>query len=70
MKIACVQMDMAFAAPEVNFPKARELVRRAAKSGADIMVLPETWNVGFFPKEDLLSLADENAAQVKAEMGT
>ena len=69
MKIACVQMDMAFAAPEVNFPKARELVRRAAETGADVMVLPETWNVGFFPKEDLLSLADENAAQVKAEMG-
>ena len=68
MKIACVQMDMVFAAPKVNFPKAAELVRRAAASGADVIVLPETWNVGFFPKEELLALADENAAETKAEM--
>lgn len=69
MNISCVQMDMAFAAPEVNFPKAAELVRRAAEGGADVIVLPETWNVGFFPKDDLLALADENGARVKAEMG-
>ena len=69
MKIACLQMDMAFAAPKENFAKAAELVRRAAKSGADVMVLPETWNAGFFPKEDLFALADCDGAAVKAEMG-
>ena len=69
MKIACVQMDMAFAAPKVNFSKAAELVRRAAQSGADVIALPETWNVGFFPKEELLTLADENAAETREEMG-
>ncbi len=69
MKISCVQMDMAFAAPEINFPKAAELVRRAAQEGADVIVLPETWNVGFFPKENLLALADDDGARVKAEMG-
>ena len=69
MKISCVQMEMAFAAPEINFPKAAELVRRAAQEGADVIVLPETWNVGFFPKENLLALADDDGARVKAEMG-
>ena len=69
MKIACVQMDMAFAAPEENFSKARELVRRAAASGADVIVLPETWNVGFFPKKNLPALADDHGARVKAELG-
>ena len=68
MKIACVQMDMAFAAPKVNFPKAAELVRRAAQDGADVVALPETWNVGFFPKEELLALADENTDRTRAEM--
>ncbi len=69
MKIACVQMDMAFAAPEVNFPRSAELVRRAAKKGADVILLPETWNVGFFPKEGLFSLAQGAGERVKAEMG-
>lgn len=69
MKIACVQMDMAFAAPKENFARAAELVRRAAQSGADVIVLPETWNVGFFPKENLSALADGDGAAVKAEMG-
>jgi len=69
MKISCVQMDMAFAAPEINFPKAAELVHRAAQEGADVIVLPETWNVGFFPKENLPALADDMGTRVKAEMG-
>ena len=49
MKTACIQMDMLFAQPEENFAKAKRLIRDAMASGPDVVVLPETWNTGFFP---------------------
>ena len=69
MRVACIQMDMAFARPEENFQKAKQLVRDAMASGPDVMVLPETWNTGFFPKERLSELADRDCARVKREFG-
>ena len=49
MKTTCIQMDMLFAQPEENFAKAKRLIRDAMASGPDVVVLPETWNTGFFP---------------------
>lgn len=60
-----IQMDMELGAPEKNFAHAVELVRQAAKANPDVITLPETWNVGFFPKENLEGLADKDCAQVK-----
>lgn len=65
MKVACVQMDMKFASPDENFEKAQSLVRKAASGGADVVLLPETWNVGFFPKENLKTLADKDGERTK-----
>ena len=65
MKIAAIQMDMAFACPEQNFNRAAALVRQAAAEKPDVILLPETWNVGFYPTEDLPSLADQNAERTK-----
>ncbi len=47
-----------------NFAHAEALLREAAKN-ADILVLPETWNTGFFPKEDISLLADREAGRAK-----
>ena len=69
MKIACVQMDVLLARPAENFAKAEALVTEAAKNGADVIVLPETWSVGFFPREGLISLADPDGEQVKKRFG-
>ena len=69
MKITCIQMDMRFAEPEENFRKAERLISEAAQSGSDVIVLPETWNTGFFPKENLAALADDNGAAVKQRLG-
>ena len=66
MRIAAIQMDMAFACPEENFRKAEVLVRRAARGKPDVILLPETWNVGFYPKEGLPTLADPEAEQTTA----
>ncbi|MBR2080447.1 MAG: carbon-nitrogen family hydrolase [Oscillospiraceae bacterium] len=69
MKISCIQMDMRFSAPEENFAKAERLIAGAAADGCDVIVLPETWNTGFFPKEDLAALADNDGEQVRARIG-
>lgn len=69
MKISCIQMDMAFCQPDANFEKAKMLIEEAVKQNADVIVLPETWNTGFFPRENLKSLCDNNGERVKKEIG-
>lgn len=69
MKISCIQMNMEFSQPDKNFAKAKQLISEAAESGTDVIVLPETWNTGFFPKEDLKELSDNNGERVKGEIG-
>lgn len=70
MKISCIQMDMLLGEPEKNFRKAKELIEKTAKEEKpDVIVLPETWNTGFFPKENLASLSDRDGKQVKTEFG-
>ena len=70
MKITCIQMDMLLGLPESNFRHAEELIEKAAASEKpDVLVLPETWNVGFFPREGLEELADADCKEVKARIG-
>ena len=67
MRVTCIQMDMAFAAPQENFARAEALLRQAVISEhPDTLILPETWNTGFFPKENLPQYADDNGAQTKS----
>ncbi len=70
MKVTCIQMDMAFARPDENFALAEKLVRQAAKAGTDTIVLPETWNTGFFPHENLAELSDNNGRRTKEVFGS
>lgn len=66
MKVSAIQFDMVFARPEDNFRRAVELVRATvAKETPDVVVLPETWNTGFFPKDNLLELSDDDGKGVK-----
>lgn len=70
MRVTCVQMDMVLAAPEENFARAEQLLRQAAATEApDVLVLPETWNTGFFPHENLPSYCDDNGAKTKQTFG-
>jgi len=66
MKVSCIQMDMRLGDADYNFAHAEELIRRAvAAEQSDVVVLPETWNTGFFPK-DLAPCADEDGKRTKA----
>lgn len=69
MKVSVIQMDMRFGDPNYNFARAAELITKAVEKHPDVIVLPETWNTGFFPKENLASLCDQDASRVKREIG-
>ncbi len=57
MKIACIQMDIAFGEPAVNFEHVEAYLNEAAANGAETIVLPEMWNTGY-ALTDLEKLAD------------
>lgn len=69
-KISLIQMDVRFAEPKVNYEHAVKLMEKALEEDPDILVLPETLNVGFFPKENLEGLADCDGKMTKAVFGT
>lgn len=70
MKISCIQMDMRLGEADWNFSRAEALVREAVDTEhPDAVVLPETWNTGFFPK-DLAPCADRDGERTKAVFST
>lgn len=69
MKVTCIQMDMKFGCPEENFRLAEALITEAMAEQPDVIVLPETWNTGFFPRENLEALCDRDGQQVIAQIG-
>lgn len=69
MKVSCIQMDVRLGRPEENHRLAEQLIREAAAAEPDVILLPELWDVGFFPKENLKELADPDCARVKEHMG-
>ena len=69
MKVTCVQMNMEFCRPEDNYVRAEELIREAMAENPDVIVLPETWNTGFFPKAMLEQYCDRDGQQVKTRIG-
>lgn len=70
-KISLVQMDVRLGEPEANFSHAVALLEEALRESPDILVLPETVNVGFFPTpaSRLAELADENGKRTKEIFG-
>lgn len=69
MKVSCLQMNMEFSNPDGNFLRAEEMIRKAMKKSPDVLVLPETWNTGFFPKEHLSELSCNDGREVQERIG-
>ena len=66
LRVTCVQLDMKLGAPEENFARAEEKIRAAAVSDRpDVVLLPETFNTGFFP-QDLAACADRDGQRTRA----
>ncbi|MGI6143695.1 MAG: carbon-nitrogen family hydrolase [bacterium] len=60
LKIGVVQMDTVLGRPEENRRRFRALLEQVA-GGADLVIFPETWNLGFYP--DNVSLLAEEGGQ-------
>lgn len=71
MRVHSIQMNMKLGDVDYNFSHAEELVRRAVsgKDKPDVLLLPEAWNTGFFPKEGLADLCDEDGRRTKEVFG-
>ena len=69
MKIACLQMNMKLGCPAENFSLAEKLIEASIKAQPDVIVMPETWNTGFFPKENLTALCCKDGDTVKSRIG-
>lgn len=69
MRVSCIQMDVKLGAPEENHALAEQMIRDAARKNPDVILLPELWDVGFFPKENLKELADPDCKHVISHMG-
>ena len=69
MKVTCLQMNMKLGCPKENFTLAEKLIVESVKAQPDVIVLPETWNTGFFPKENLAELSCRNGYEVKTRIG-
>lgn len=59
-KIACIQLDIAYGQPAINYQAADEKLKEAVKSGPDVIVLPELWTTGY-DLTRLEEIADEQA---------
>lgn len=71
MKISMIQMDMHLGDPNYNFKHACDLIEQAmALECPDVITLPETWNVGFFPKTNLEFLSDDDLKRTRELLGT
>ena len=64
-KIALIQMQAVLADVETNYRHAEELMEKAVEGNPDILVLPETWNTGFYISRKLKSIADEDGKRTE-----
>lgn len=67
MKIVCIQMDTEFCCPTENFRRASLLCEKAMEEKPDVIVLPETWNTGFFPLENHAELCDREGTRTRQQ---
>jgi omega-amidase len=65
IKIACLQMDIAFGDPAKNYQTALALIKNALVEKPDILVLPELWTTGY-DLTRLDEIADEGGAATLA----
>ena len=64
MKVSVLQMPVAIGAREENMATLRRMLDAAMKDAPDVVVLPELWDIGFFPRP-LENYVDEDGAQAQ-----
>ena len=65
LTLALAQIDIAFGQPDRNYQTVAEAIAEAAQKGADVVVLPEMWNIGY-DLERLPTTADRDGARTQS----
>jgi len=70
MKISILQPQIAIGGREANIAAVRRLLEQAVAEGADTILLPELWDIGFYPRplEDYADPDGTRAREVLAEL--
>ena len=53
MKISAIQLEVVLGDREANLKKVEQRIEEAIAQNPDVIVLPELWDIGFFPKNAL-----------------
>lgn len=64
MKVAILQMAVAFGEPQKNIASLYRMAEAAMEDRPDILLLPELWPVGFYP-QPILDYADADGRQMR-----
>lgn len=62
MKVSIIQMDIKYKNIEKNYLKLKKMIEKVE---GDVVILPETWTTGFFPRENLQEYSDLNGERLK-----
>lgn len=66
MRVSCIQLDMDFCDVEKNYLRAEKLIYNTVKKEkTDVVLLPEMWSTGYYPKNDLMSFCDVDGDRIK-----
>ncbi len=65
MNVAILQMQVALGKPALNMDTLRKLAAQAMTTQPDVLLLPELWLQGFYPRP-LVDYADQEGAQARA----
>lgn len=68
MKIALIQLNIAFGRPEKNKLRAEKMLREALESNPDVVVFPELWTTGY-DLENLQATADPDGSGIRKLAG-
>jgi predicted amidohydrolase len=70
MKIACIQIDVQFGQPDLNYAHTEKKIREAVLlHEPDTIVLPELWDTGY-DLTRLDEISDDNGSKAKNVLGT
>ena len=69
MKVTCLQMSTPYRQPDANYAHAEELIAKAMEEKPDVILLPETWNTGFYIKDGMQDYCDQGLDRVKQQFG-
>lgn len=65
MKISILQLDVKVCNLEENYINVKNMITRASEEKADIVCLPEMWNIGFLPIKCLDDYCDGDGKVIK-----